>query len=179
MTNYEFGSSLYRNANEMVEAIVEQWLSANGKNDLLDQLEALRNLSDEQLADECIEGWGLEQPHDTDEPGGPTWLAWREASRDDIVEAFGDIRKRLTSPMPVKGIEAELADSGYWSASLLLQPEQGRYIVYLQRADGSKEEMAWEPAEPERQQLGLRFAADDPKGAVMQAIEMIDLEHDQ
>lgn len=99
---YEFGSSLYRNPREMCDAVAEQWLSAGGANDLADMLQFLNQMTDAQLADECIEGWGLNQPVDSDDPESPTWLAARDTDRDDLITAFQVLRDNLDERMMPK-----------------------------------------------------------------------------
>ena len=94
--SYEFGSILYRTPREMCDGIAEQWLSAGGTNKLPDMQEALDRLTDEQLADECIEGWGLDEPVDQgDDFPNPTCMQTREAERDDLVTAFQVLRDNL------------------------------------------------------------------------------------
>lgn len=60
------------------------------------------------------------------------------------------------------------------TAKIVLEPEQGRYVVLLQVTDGIEEEMAWEPTEPDRQEQGLRWAAENPEAAVLDAINIVE-----
>lgn len=117
---YEFQGSLYRTPRGMCDAIVEMWLCAHGKNKRADMLEALATMTNQQLADECIEGWGLdeeilgqwpcvpdlpldEQPELIGKWRPITWMEEREISRGDIVRAFGDLREDFDARFPEAG----------------------------------------------------------------------------
>lgn len=94
--SYEFGSMLYPNARAMCDAIAEQWLCAGGNNKLPEMRKALTHYTDEQLADECIEGWGLDEEVDQgDDFPNPTWMQARHATRDDLITAFQVLRNNL------------------------------------------------------------------------------------
>ena len=68
----------------------------------------------------------------------------------------------------------EFTRHGYHSeAELLIQPNRGRYIVELTLLPGEElRTVAWEPAEPDAQQLAIKFARDKPIACVLDAIEI-------
>lgn len=55
-------------------------------------------------------------------------------------------------------------------ASLLIQPTRGRYVVEMALTSGEVRVVAWEPAEPDRQERGIEFARSNPVGCVLDAI---------
>jgi hypothetical protein len=59
MASYEFQSMLYRNEREMLDAIAESWITADGANDAEFVADYLDINSDGEIAAECIEEWGL------------------------------------------------------------------------------------------------------------------------
>ena len=89
---HEFQSILYRTSREMCDAIAKEWLSGGGANSRDDMVDALEKMTDEELADECIEGWGLSAPNDGDDPNGPSWMDARDATYDDLITAFQVLR---------------------------------------------------------------------------------------
>jgi hypothetical protein len=72
-------------------------------------------------------------------------------------------KRTITSP--------EFEKHGY-ELDAELQVLHDRYIVTLTLQTGEEREVAWEPAEPERQAQAVRFADRDPVGAVLDAIEI-------
>ena len=83
---YEFQSSLFRNANEMHEAIAVEWLSGGGLNSEAFQREYLADWSDADTADVAIECWRL----------SGEWAEARDFSRDELIKAFADLRESMT-----------------------------------------------------------------------------------
>ena len=72
-------------------------------------------------------------------------------------------------------VSVEFAKRGYSpEATLAIQPSMGRYVVTLRlnTSKGEEREVAWEPSEPERQDLAIRYAHSNPEGAVIEAIEI-------
>lgn len=56
---FEFQGTAHRNARDMHDAIAEEWLSAGGTNTVED-IEKLLRLSDDSLADDAANGFGLD-----------------------------------------------------------------------------------------------------------------------
>jgi hypothetical protein len=92
--SYEFGGMLYRNSREMHIAIAKTWLSANGRSTRADMSEALATLTDDELADEAIDGWSLGE-EDDDGIARPTGFA-----RADLIAAFADLRTDFETHFP-------------------------------------------------------------------------------
>lgn len=72
-------------------------------------------------------------------------------------------------------VSADFAKMGYNpEARIEIIPERGVYYVFIRRnATDSKEiEIPWEPAEPDRQKLGIEFATRHPKDAILDAIRI-------
>jgi hypothetical protein len=90
---FEFQNTLHRSARDLADAIAEAWLSANGANSRDTQVEALRTTSDEALAAEAIEGWGLDQTESEDST--LTWMEAREIDASDIASGFAILRAVL------------------------------------------------------------------------------------
>lgn len=92
----EFQSMLFRTASDLCDAIAIEWLTAGGLNDEKYVAEALSDTSDDALALEVIQAWGLGL---TPEPSGlseaeaaGTWLEQRGIDADDIARAFARLR---------------------------------------------------------------------------------------
>lgn len=97
MTKYEFQSTLYRGERDMLDAIAEAWLTADGANDEAYQREALTTTSDADLAEECIAGWALDlagdqPPFSKDEDRDPSHMDENGYTADDLARAFGRLR---------------------------------------------------------------------------------------
>ena len=85
MGNHEFQGSLYRNEREMLDAIAYAWVGG-GDADHEYMREIMAEISDEDLAAECIaSGWDTE-PEDGDK---------RRYIDGDLVLAFTRLRERL------------------------------------------------------------------------------------
>ena len=86
-----FQSTAYRTRAEMVSAIAEIFLCANGLNSRADMLGALHNTTDADLARECIKGWGLDQIDQTEQDrleyllDEDEWAEKRAALQADLV----------------------------------------------------------------------------------------------
>jgi DNA-directed RNA polymerase specialized sigma24 family protein len=109
---YEFQNTLHRTADEMCDAIVGAWLSAGGLNSRETMREFLTDMSDRELADECVGEWGLdERAHEEeflgeDADGNPlpvqTWMEKRGVDRADIQDAFARLRTNFDAAFPAE-----------------------------------------------------------------------------
>jgi len=89
---YDFGNSLYRNHRDLTDAIASSWLWADGRNDPTFVAEALQGDSDLALAEECIQGWGLDQARDDFDPHAQSHMTRCGYDRDDLIDAFHRFR---------------------------------------------------------------------------------------
>lgn len=103
MATYEFQSTLFRTERDMLDAIAGEWVSAGGANDRETMLEALAELTDEQLAAECVSAWGLDQP--ASEDAAETWMEKRGIDEADIGLAFGRLRQDFDAHFPAEESE--------------------------------------------------------------------------
>ena len=62
MAGYEFKGSVYRNKREMLDAIADAWLGADGRNSSEFIRQILAEYTNVGLAIECVEEWNLERP---------------------------------------------------------------------------------------------------------------------
>ena len=97
--NYEWGGSLFRTRNDMLDAIAEAWATAWGRNSQAETLQAFEKKTDAELAAEAIAGWGLDC--------GTGWCGEDEPhmtrfgyGAKDLAEAFGRVRERLCEAAP-------------------------------------------------------------------------------
>ena len=81
----QFQGALYRNASEAHDACAAAWLSADGMNGKREIQETLAEQTDEELAAECEEAWGMAIPYDDDE--NDEWY-----DREYLAAAFAEIR---------------------------------------------------------------------------------------
>lgn len=91
MPRYEFQSMLFRNSASMLNSVASEWLTAGGANGSDVVAEFLAECSDEQLAAECIKGWGLDQGDDLD-PEVPSHMQRDEYTAEDLAAAFARFR---------------------------------------------------------------------------------------
>ena len=94
----EFRSTLYGTPDNLVTAIADAWMGADGSNSAADIASALADYTDAELADECIAAWDLSAIcNDDDVQLGScapvTWLAARGLDRDDVVDAIWRYRE--------------------------------------------------------------------------------------
>lgn len=89
MTRYEFQSTAYRNADQMLVAIAGEWLSAGGMNDDDEHAKILATNTDDELAAECISGWGLDV---TGYDGEPSHMDFNGYTATDLAAAFHGLR---------------------------------------------------------------------------------------
>lgn len=100
----EFQSSIYNTTDAMLYAIAEAFLTANGLNSVDDVAGFLRAMTDREMAEECINEWGLDQtpdgfrnPHIDDEPPALSHRDLNGYTVDDLAEAFGEYRKSVAA----------------------------------------------------------------------------------
>jgi hypothetical protein len=84
MAQNEFGGMLYPTRAAMLAAVAEDFITAQGRN-AQDEVARACTRGAAALVDECIEGWGLDQPRDSDES---SWMDRQGVARDELVEAF-------------------------------------------------------------------------------------------
>ena len=90
-TKYEFQSTLHRTVSEMSNAIAESWITADGANSPEFMASYLVDVSDVELAAECIKGWELDQ--DADDMDAPqSHMSFNGYDAADLVAAFRDFR---------------------------------------------------------------------------------------
>ena len=72
-------------------------------------------------------------------------------------------------------VSVEFARLGYNpEARLVVCPGRGAVYAYvrLNKKGAGEREIPWEPAEPEKQEISVRFALADPAGAVLDLIRV-------
>src|SRR6185295_13432353 len=106
MASNEFAGSLYRNQEAMVDAIAYAWLGSGGICGDAER-KILTEMTDEQLAAECIQGWELDQrsgekewedPADEDSAEvecADSHMEEQGYDREDLVIAFAKLREKL------------------------------------------------------------------------------------
>ncbi len=90
---YQFQTKFYRTAEEMCRAIASACLSPGSLKDRERMLAVLADGTDEELADDAIEGLGLDCRQDH-----ATWMEERGVTREDIMRAFAYLRAYISSP---------------------------------------------------------------------------------
>ena len=95
MTSYEFQSGLYRTEREMLDAIAEAWITAGGANSAADVAESLGDATDDALAAETIESWGLDRRSDDDEI--PSHMERHGYTAAALAGAFARFRERASA----------------------------------------------------------------------------------
>ena len=89
----EFAGCLYNNRTALLAAVAETWLTASGGNSAAEILAMPE--SDEALAAECVEGWGLDQPRDQDDAESESQLERWDVSEAELAAAMGEYRASL------------------------------------------------------------------------------------
>jgi hypothetical protein len=89
--SWTFQGIAYQTKRDYYAAIAQEWLSAGGANSRRYIRETFFHATDEELADEVIEGWSL----DGQQP---------PFERDGLTQAFADYRKTVEDS-PVEGDE--------------------------------------------------------------------------
>jgi hypothetical protein len=82
----EFQGTIYRNLLELHDAIAEQWVSASGTNAKTYIITLLEYLTDEQLCNNVIDYWSLEDNE--------------IVNRQMLVEAFARLRAEIDVRFP-------------------------------------------------------------------------------
>jgi hypothetical protein len=70
--------------------IARRWLTTCSNGNCYYLVQALADFSDDQLADNCICRWGLDQPQGDD--NDITWFEQHGANRQMLIEAFSAMR---------------------------------------------------------------------------------------
>lgn len=94
MTDYEFGSMLYRKRSDMLDAIALDWASAGTGNPNTLQ-KSFNEMTDAELALDCIESWELDKPSDDGDDESQSDMQRYGYDVDDLTSAFADLRERL------------------------------------------------------------------------------------
>jgi hypothetical protein len=69
--------------------------------------------------------------------------------------------------------DIEFLTMGYEVEVVLhVNPGRGRYWIAFTRLDGTQGDVAWEPSEPDPQRIGVKYARDNPLGAVRELLEI-------
>src|SRR5215212_901209 len=78
--------------NAMLREMTKTWMEAGANPSLRTVREWMEGATDEELADACIEGWGL----DCVWPGAQgSWVDVWHVTREDLAQAFAEHRKRV------------------------------------------------------------------------------------
>lgn len=97
---YEFSGILHRNEREMLDAIAERWITSDGSNDAAFVADYLKGASDLAIAQECIEGWGLNQIGDRPsvyEEMTPSHMGRNDYTSDELAQAIGRFRAAFSA----------------------------------------------------------------------------------
>lgn len=94
-TKFEFSSTLYSTSNDMLGAIAANFLTAYGMNNWSEVTKFLVEDGADNLARECIEEWGLDQPtiEDYDGEGNPqpvSHMAFNGYTAEELADAIRD-----------------------------------------------------------------------------------------
>jgi hypothetical protein len=100
--NYEFQSTLYQTGTEMSRAVAFTWLAPGSLCDRAHALAMLADATDVELADDAIEGLGLDCRREGNAAAAapPTWLEERGVTRDDIAAGFAWLRETIDKKFP-------------------------------------------------------------------------------
>jgi hypothetical protein len=103
---YEFQSTLYQTATEMCRALAFTWLVPGSLCDRAHALAMLADATDVELADDAIEGLGLNCCRDSNATTAapPTWLEERGVTRDDIAAGFAWLRGNIDDKFPRRAL---------------------------------------------------------------------------
>ena len=79
----------------------------------------------------------------------------------------------LKNDITMSVVSAEFAELGYGAeVELSIYPHAGRYVAEFRREDGTRGEVAWEPAYPQEQKLAVQWAFRNPAAAVRECLEV-------
>ena len=93
--DYEWGDTLFRTRNEMLDAIAEGWATALGHASPAETLRNFDEATDAELAAAAIDGWGLDQPRGRRfslDDERPSHMAEYGYSVEDLTAAFTRVR---------------------------------------------------------------------------------------
>lgn len=125
MTTYEFQATLHRNLAEMLNHVAEAWITADGDADAEFVRSVLAEQTDEELAREAIDNWGLDQVADMPDEGSLSHMARADYTVEQLAEAFGRYRQSLTA----QTLDALIAET--------YVPDETGYIVLCDTGSGS------------------------------------------
>lgn len=100
MSGFEFQGLLYPSGRQILDNIAEVWLSGDGSNSADDQASILANSTDEELAAQCVTGWGLGQAEDGRDAEAESHMKASGYSASDLTAAFGRLQARIATPSP-------------------------------------------------------------------------------
>ena len=98
MADNQFQGSLYRTQREMLDAIAYAWVGGGGNCGKV-ELDEMSAATNEELAAECIAGWGLHVPEPSwpgDDPG-ISHMEAQDYDEDDLAEAFARLHAKLVN----------------------------------------------------------------------------------
>jgi len=90
--SYEFQSTLHSNLAGMLAHIAESWITADGANSAADIAAAWAACTDDQLAAEAVDGWGLDQSTDAYDVDAQSHMQRHGYDAADLARAFAMLR---------------------------------------------------------------------------------------
>lgn len=84
---YEFGSTAYRSKDEMLDGIAYEFWTGQGWNSPEMVTDLIEDMTPEEAATECIDGWQLDMPSDED---GLSHMDFNEYTAGDLAAAMRD-----------------------------------------------------------------------------------------
>lgn len=92
MIHNEFQSTLFSTTSQMLCAIAEAFLSANGSNSPEFQSEYMAQNTDDELAAQCIDGFGLDSIPSLPEDSEKSHMEFNDYTEADLAKAFAAMR---------------------------------------------------------------------------------------
>jgi len=93
---WQFRSTPYRTLDNMLDAMVESWLTEDGDRARTEVLKFFFDRkTDKELAEKIIKDWSLDQPSESDyseEEKQPSHMAEHEYTKEDLIKAFARAR---------------------------------------------------------------------------------------
>lgn len=96
--SFEFQGCLYPSRGYMLDVLAEEWITAHGHNSHRDEIKMVLQNTDQHIAEECIQLWGLDQR--IDDGFGNTQPSHMEKNRytvEDLVEAIARFREKFNN----------------------------------------------------------------------------------
>ena len=93
--SYEWGDTLFRTRDEMLDAIAEAWVTARGHASPAETRRNFDEATDAELAAAAIDGWGLDQPRGRRfslDDERPSHTVAHKYTAADLAEAFARVR---------------------------------------------------------------------------------------